>query len=313
MPFSSQFEQQFIELVHDAIARVKFETKEDIALFCQAVRLKLNAQSTEQVSSSKYDEDISDLEELLNDGFDLYATNQIVEKVNYRDLTQDFTGKYIMIPAFTPARMLSARNNAGEDKTNEIKISDAEKIIEAKEEFKKIIHNQITIKLDELSSMNEAQQIKYIENQNSRRKEAQEKHQIMAAATALPRDPESQTIQEEKSMEIENPSMDELRRTFPGLFMYADDVDNTVPSQVQESQPSPSLPHHEFNFSDYMTPPPVGERQHTNDVIDQNSNALSGLLSAMDSWLEAAPADNADPSDQSDVGPNSPSQQRAYR
>src|SRR5580700_2491352 len=100
MPFSSQFEQQFIELADASIIRVKFETKEDISLFCQNARLKLI--SSQPISASKYDEDISDLQKLIDDGFDLYATDNIVDRVNRVNRTLEAGAGFINIPAFTP-------------------------------------------------------------------------------------------------------------------------------------------------------------------------------------------------------------------
>ena len=84
MPFSSLFEQQFIDLVETIMARVTFKNKEDFSLFCQMatsglIDINENNAIAQQSKSSVYDEIIRDLQELIDEGFDLYATKNIVD------------------------------------------------------------------------------------------------------------------------------------------------------------------------------------------------------------------------------------------
>ncbi len=144
MPFSPSIKLQFEGLADDAIKRVKFDTSEDISFFCQAALSKLSNQNTPETAPSKYDEDISDLQNLIDEGFD---------QVNWA--RPSLSNGYADSPTFTPNS------------------NDNDRISEARSEFKTIITQRLQAKLRELSSMNEAQRKQYIENQQSKRQEAE--------------------------------------------------------------------------------------------------------------------------------------------
>ncbi len=198
MPFSFQLEVQFRELADAAIKRVKFKTPEDILLFCRAAEKLISGGTANHLlilDTLEYDEDIHNLQELIDKGYDTYATDDIVKMVNQVSSSRFLGSNYIDVPTSTPTRELS-HNNSNEEKQREIKISREDKIFEAKAEFKKIIINQLKSRLNELSSMNKTQRNQYIENQQSKQREPKENKQIMDAAASRPRSLESQTITE---------------------------------------------------------------------------------------------------------------------
>jgi hypothetical protein len=165
MPFSLILESQFQDLADECINRVTFQKPDDFRLFCVTAQRLLSEDKLSEESS--FQENITDLEELINNGFDLYATNRIIDLVNHVQHERQ-SETYANVPAFTP-------------KSNAEKLR-PEWIAEAKTEFKKIIIARIQENLAKFTSMSDAEKEKYISANILRKQQAAVNHKILKEA-----------------------------------------------------------------------------------------------------------------------------------
>lgn len=158
MPYSDIIMPQFRDLVKDQINKVTFEDEKDFVIFCQLIDQfdfeseKLNdarpAKSNE-IKNDKFIEDIQELKDLITEGFDLYAGNDIIYRKNFINDRNGSHGTYI--DAFTS------------DKKD-----DADKLKEAKAEFKRIIIDEIHEQITHFKKMNFEQRKIYIQKHKKR-------------------------------------------------------------------------------------------------------------------------------------------------
>jgi hypothetical protein len=182
MPFSLLLELQYKDLVDERIKQVTFTVPADFDVFCAVARERLA--SPTHLPERPYEEELRDLQELMTEGFDLYATENVVDLVNR--VHDNFDGtSYNDVPAFIPAEGNAATL------TREVKIQ------EAKTEFKKLIINRLEEKLAEFAAFTVVQRTSYIEEQRQRRAAATETRRLAAQ-------PYRETVlSEEESLRLE--------------------------------------------------------------------------------------------------------------
>ncbi len=168
MPFSTKLEQEYKELVQDNIKSVTFEDQKDILHFCDSVDALIDSDSADEIKPDKFKEDLESLHEII-DGFDIYATDKIIDLRTDTQVGRSSISAWVRIPAF-----------ASEQK----EISRSQKLMEAKAEFKNIIINEIQLRVNELRTMSVQQQNQYIMDQRKTRENTKKSHKIIADHTA---------------------------------------------------------------------------------------------------------------------------------
>src|SRR6202034_2894966 len=101
--------------------------------------------TSSEIGQGKFQDTLTDLRELIVEGFDLYATDKIIHLRTDVQIGRSSGSPWARIPAFT-----------SEEKEEQRKID------EAKVEFKKIITHEIQTSVNELRSMNTHDKNQYI-------------------------------------------------------------------------------------------------------------------------------------------------------
>lgn len=168
MPFSTKLEQEYRELVQENLRKVSFNDEKEIIHFCDLVD-NLVSLSPAEVKSGKFQEDLNNIKELISEGFDLYATDKIIDLRTDVQVGRSSHSPWVRVPAF-----------ASEQKERSLRIE------EAKVEFKKIIISEIRTRVNELRTMSTIAKNQYISEQQKEHKRAEECHRIMAEHKAPP-------------------------------------------------------------------------------------------------------------------------------
>jgi len=165
MPYSTQFEQQLRELMQDQLEMVEkelFENIQDIELFKNLLSKVVNNEAInyEEKSNVRYKDAIQNISDMINDGFSLYAGDQIVSQENNIVITT------------TPAPSITIKLfNTKEEKINP---SNSELVKEANEEFKNIMKSTIEKYISNIELMDNNQRLDMIKNLKEKNKRVQD-------------------------------------------------------------------------------------------------------------------------------------------
>jgi len=269
MPFSIIVEQDYKNLVDEEMSHITFESKEDFDLFCQSARSLVDSTAVASVAP-KYADAYSVLQELIN-GFELYATEKIIDLTTRTYENSDEESDYIDIAAFrSPQEEKEEKGNA---------VSRENKIADAQKEYKRIMIERISEKISQFANMNDIKREQYIVDQTQRRQQAKQSHTRMREQKE-PRE-EARTISYESLIE---------RFQFDEIIRYLQEQDlplNSLSTRQQQARSSPLQAHSAFR------PPPNihtsateimrtnAENAHTRTIIitlQQNPRYLGEFL-----------------------------------
>jgi hypothetical protein len=233
MPFSTALEVQYKELVQAKFQTVAFEKPEDFLPFCTTMNAMVSAVSSDQSSqaiqkealSEKLIASVNEFKELINEGFDLYATENIIHLTNKLAIDKKdpvnnaiMHTQWINIPAFTSA----------DEGKKDVKITPQSKLQEARKEFINIIIAEIINNITELSKMTPEEKIKYISNRKTKQETAIKNYKIMKDSKA----PISRSDTQNET---------NLMQTLTNLIIQARELILLNPYQHEETQSSQLL------------------------------------------------------------------------
>lgn len=171
MPYSPMYEEQFSNLVNDEIKRITFSNAEDFMKFCNSMAHLVDTEGNPQIAT-EYKDTINAFKELIDDGFDFYVTDAIVDKINIIQIGLNRDSPKQEIPAFIPVE-------SQEDKSSPAELRQ-KRIEQARAEFKLLVIKCIKEKLNEFSKMTYDERTNYIIQQQQQRVEAKKVQQQLA-------------------------------------------------------------------------------------------------------------------------------------
>lgn len=184
MPYSVQYQQQFVELMEDELNSVIFDKIEDFEIYCKLLTCIVENQAIIfSDHTKKFQEKIEEILDLIEIGFDLYAGEDIIDKINYIQVGTLSTAPRIPIHAFTSAKEdLKESEKKEKDLATPFR-SESERealILEAEDEFKKIMLEGVKLKIAELAGKSVAQKETSIAEQNQKQKKIQAEQKMMS-------------------------------------------------------------------------------------------------------------------------------------
>jgi hypothetical protein len=225
MPFSNQLESQYKWLMRDKLNAVTFANPEEMDQFFLALNCVINTVEKKQLKDGKHEKDnkghagssskkflviqnyervlqefksvmgfkhtnkvadIKEFKEMIEEGFDSYATDGIVDQVTQTRVGNDFKSAYIDVAAFVSI-------HAGK---KDFKMTAQDKIKEARAEFERIVIEEIKNKISQVNQMTLAQKQQFISEKNKSRQEVLATQQKLKDSKEPA--PESRTMTEEE-------------------------------------------------------------------------------------------------------------------
>lgn len=157
MPYSTQMEQQLREVMKVQLKMASFDEPKDFDLFCDLLAQVMDEKKvTYDETNIKFQETIDEIRDVLVDGFDIYAGEEIIDKESRVQISTEASSQWVSIKAFIPDEKLQSQYRDG-------------LVAQARQEFKNVMRGAIQDHIQSLQSLNPESRLKIIAYQKEKK------------------------------------------------------------------------------------------------------------------------------------------------